>query len=93
MQSPDKVEKFCNAAHDAIIQNATNKYEGPSIQVPPKHIDIIINMVNDLSKTLVPGIELSNAKTIEQLILDKNKSKCSLGSKPGGTHGENKKET
>ena len=50
-------------------------------------------MLNDLSKTLVPGIELSNAKTIEQLILDKNKSKCSLGSKPGGTHGENKKET
>ena len=51
------------------------------------------SMLNDLSKTLVPGIELSNAKTIEQLILDKNKSKCSLGSKPGGTHGENKKET
>ena len=36
------------------------------------------SMLNDLSKTLVPGIELSNAKTIEQLILDKNKSKCSL---------------
>ena len=51
------------------------------------------SMLNALSKTLVPGIELSNAKTIEQLILDKNKSKCSLGSKPGGTHGENKKET
>ena len=51
------------------------------------------SMLNDMTKTLVPGIELSNAKTIEQLILDKNKSKCSLGSKPGGTHGENKKET
>ena len=43
-------------------------------------------MLNDLSKTLVPGIELSNAKAVEMLILDKNKSKCSLGSKPGGTH-------
>ena len=51
------------------------------------------SMLNDLSITLVPGIELSNAKTIEQLILDKNKSKCSLGSKPGVQHGENKKET
>ena len=51
------------------------------------------SMLNDLSKTLVPGIELSNAKAVEMLILDKNKSKCSLGNKPGGTHGEDKKET
>ena len=51
------------------------------------------SMLNDLSKTLVHGVNLSNAKTVEVLILDKNKSKCSLGSKPGGTHGENKKET
>ena len=34
------------------------------------------SMLNDLSKTLVPGVNLSNAKTVEVLILDKNKAKC-----------------
>ena len=28
------------------------------------------SMLNDLTKTLVPGIELSNAKAVELLILD-----------------------
>ena len=40
------------------------------------------SMLNDLSKTLVPGVNLSNAKTVEVLILDKNKAKCSLRNKP-----------
>ena len=34
------------------------------------------SMLNDLSKTLVPGIQLSNAKTVEKLILDTNKNQC-----------------
>jgi hypothetical protein len=32
--------------------------------------------LNDLSETLVPGLKLSNAKTVEKLILEKNKSDC-----------------
>ena len=30
--------------------------------------------LNDLTKTLVPGVELSNAKAVEKLILDKSNS-------------------
>ena len=37
------------------------------------------SMLNDLTKTLVPGIELSNAKAVGLLILDKNKTECSSG--------------
>jgi len=33
------------------------------------------SLLNDLSETLVPGMKLSNAKTVEQLILDK--TQCS----------------
>ena len=32
--------------------------------------------LNDLSETLVPGLKLSQAKTVEKLISDKNKTKC-----------------
>ena len=48
------------------------------------------SMLNDLSKTLVPGIELSNAKAVEMLILDKNKAKCSLGNNKENTNGKSK---
>ena len=34
------------------------------------------SILNDLTKTLVPGIELSNAKAVEKLILDMNKDQC-----------------
>jgi hypothetical protein len=40
------------------------------------------SMLNDLTKTLVPGIELSNAKAVEILILDKNKTKCNSEEAP-----------
>ena len=30
--------------------------------------------LNNLTKTLVPGVELSNAKAVEKLILDKSNS-------------------
>ena len=36
------------------------------------------SMLNDLQKTLVPGMELSNAKVVEKLILDK-KADCVCG--------------
>ena len=39
------------------------------------------SMLNDLTKTLVPGIELSNAKAVEVLMVDKNKTECSSGDK------------
>ena len=32
--------------------------------------------LNDLSETLVPGLKLSQSKTIEKLISDKNKTNC-----------------
>ena len=32
--------------------------------------------LNNLTKTLVPGVELSNAKAVEKLILDTNKDQC-----------------
>ena len=34
------------------------------------------SILNDLTKTLVPGIELSKAKAVEKLILDTNKDQC-----------------
>jgi hypothetical protein len=34
------------------------------------------SMLNDLSETLVPGLKLSQAKTVEKLITDKNEAKC-----------------
>ena len=34
------------------------------------------SLLNDLSKTLVPGLELSNAKAVEKLILDKSNTNC-----------------
>ena len=34
------------------------------------------SMLNDLSDTLVPGLKLSKAKTVEKLITDKNEAKC-----------------
>ena len=36
------------------------------------------SLLNDLQKTLVPGMELSNAKVVEKLILDK-KADCVCG--------------
>ena len=34
------------------------------------------SMLNDLSETIVPGLKLSQAKTVEKLITDKNKTEC-----------------
>ena len=34
------------------------------------------SVLNDLTKTLIPGIELSNAKVVEKLILDKSNTSC-----------------
>ena len=34
------------------------------------------SMLNDLCETLVPGLKLSQAKTVEKLITDKNEAKC-----------------
>jgi hypothetical protein len=35
--------------------------------------------LNNLTKTLVPGVELSNAKAVEKLILDKSRECNSSG--------------
>ena len=56
----------------------TNKWKYKSVSLK----NSTYSMLNDLSKTLVPGVNLSNAKTVEVLILDKNKAKCSLRNKP-----------
>ena len=36
------------------------------------------SLLNDLSETLVPGMKLSNAKTVEQLILNEKKCNSSV---------------
>ena len=50
----------------------TDKWKYKSVSLKNSTYSIL----NDLTKTLVPGMELSNAKTVEQLILDKNKDQC-----------------
>tara|TARA_B100000745_G_C20057243_1_gene360649 strand:+ start:118 stop:318 length:201 start_codon:yes stop_codon:yes gene_type:complete len=47
--------------------------------------------LDDLSETLVPGLKLSKAKTIEKLIQDKNK-KCSSRDTTGEHNEENQKD-
>tara|TARA_R110000822_G_scaffold48401_1_gene127478 strand:- start:13 stop:225 length:213 start_codon:yes stop_codon:yes gene_type:complete len=46
------------------------KYKSVSLKISTYSI------LNDLTKTLVPGLELSNAKAVEKLILDKNNTSC-----------------
>ena len=46
------------------------KYKSVSLKISTYSI------LNDLTKTLVPGLELSNAKAVEKLILDTNKDQC-----------------
>ena len=50
----------------------TDKYKYKSVSLK----NSTYSALNDLSETLVPGFKLSNAKTVEQLILEKNKSDC-----------------
>ena len=50
----------------------TDKWKYKSVSLKNSTYSIL----NGLTKTLVPGMELSNAKTVEQLILDKNKDQC-----------------
>ena len=46
------------------------KYKSVSLKISTYSI------LNDLTKTLVPGLEISNAKAFEKLILDKNNTSC-----------------
>jgi len=48
----------------------TDKWKYKSVSLKNSTYSIL----NDLTKTLVPGIELSNAKAVEKLILDKSNS-------------------
>ena len=50
----------------------TDKWKYKSVSLKNSTYSIL----NDLTKTLVPGIELSNAKAVEKLILDMNKDQC-----------------
>jgi len=50
----------------------TDKWKYKSVSLKNSTYSIL----NDLTKTLVPGIELSNAKAVEKLILDMNKGQC-----------------
>jgi hypothetical protein len=50
----------------------TDKWKYKSVSLKNSTYSIL----NDLTKTLVPGLELSNAKAVEKLILDTNKAKC-----------------
>ena len=50
----------------------TDKWKYKSVSLKNSTYSIL----NDLTKTLVPGIELSNAKAVEKLILDTNKDQC-----------------
>ena len=50
----------------------TDKWKYKSVSLKNSTYSIL----NDLTKTLVPGLELSNAKAVEKLILDTNKDQC-----------------
>ena len=50
----------------------TDKWKYKSVSLKNSTYSIL----NDLTKTLVPGMELSNAKAVEKLILDMNKDQC-----------------
>ena len=50
----------------------TDKWKYKSVSLKNSTYSIL----NDLTKTLVPGIELSKAKAVEKLILDMNKDQC-----------------
>jgi|TARA_Y100000294_G_scaffold59694_1_gene56502 hypothetical protein len=50
----------------------TDKWKYKSVSLKNSTYSIL----NDLTKTLVPGLELSNAKAVEKLILDMNKDQC-----------------
>ena len=50
----------------------TDKWKYKSVSLKNSTYSIL----NGLTKTLVPGIELSNAKAVEKLILDTNKDQC-----------------
>ena len=50
----------------------TDKWKYKSVSLKNSTYSIL----NDLTKTLVPGMELSNAKAVEKLILDTNKDQC-----------------
>ena len=50
----------------------TDKWKYKSVSLKNSTYSIL----NDLTKTLVPGMELSNAKVVDKLILDKNKDQC-----------------
>ena len=45
----------------------TDKWKYKSVSLKNSTYSIL----NDLTKTLVPGLELSNAKAVEKLIIDK----------------------
>ena len=45
------------------------------------------SLLYDLTKTLVPGIELSNAKAVEKLILDKSNNKSTSRDITGENNG------
>ena len=50
----------------------TDKWKYKSVSLKNSTYSIL----NGLTKTLVPGMELSNAKAVEKLILDTNKDQC-----------------
>ena len=45
----------------------TDKWKYKSVSLKTSTYSVL----NDLTKTLVPGVELSNAKAVEKLIIDK----------------------
>ena len=47
----------------------TDKWKYKSVSLKTSTYSVL----NDLTKTLVPGVELSNAKAVEKLILDKRR--------------------
>jgi len=49
------------------------------------------SLLSDLSETMVPGMKLSNAKTVEQLILNKTQSNSSRDNKENYNDKEIKK--
>ena len=50
----------------------TDKWKYKSVSLKTSTYSVL----NDLTKTLVPGYKLSNAKAVEKLILDTNKDQC-----------------
>ena len=66
--------------------NLTDKWKYKSVSLK----NSTYSMLNDLTKTLIPGVEISNAKVVDTLI--RREAECSLRDNNSKEHNEGNKK-